>query len=141
MIVRLPMGGFILPQPALGFGGRPASPRTTASLIALASVGAEASGALESIEADPEPPIRLPELPVPLPDPPLPDLSCPEPPDVVCPLVELPDPPAPPDDPVVLAAPLAPPCVAGDDESEHAAPIARVAARRIEPRMLRMSGS
>src|SRR5260370_8226942 len=111
MIVRLPMGGFILPQPTLGFGGRPASPKTAASFVGLASPGPEVSGALESIEAGvlPEPPVRPPELPVPLPEagcPPLPDLDCPVPPDLGCPPLPEPLEPLPP--PFIPAPPLPP---------------------------------
>src|SRR6185295_19075368 len=98
MTVRLPIGGFILPQPMLGLGGLPASPIDAASLIVLASRPTDVSGALPSIGAlPPEPPVPTPEPPVPVPAPPaplvalfvplLPAVFCPAAPDVVCPLV------------------------------------------------------
>ena len=68
MIVRLPMGGFILPQPALGLGGRAAS--LMASIALFASRPTEVS-ALASIgfELPPDPALPPPESPVPPPDP------------------------------------------------------------------------
>ncbi len=138
----------MLPQPVLGFGGRPPSPMTTgASLAVLPSRGTEVSGMLASdVDVPPEPPVAPPEPPVVLePDcPPLPDVACPALPDVVGPplpevagppLVGLVDPPEPPDDPVAPDAPL---LDGVGDVSEHAAPAAKMMPRRTEPRILPM---
>src|SRR5260221_465145 len=139
-MVRLPIAGAILPQPTLGFGGRPLSPMTMgASLAVLPSLG-PVSGALASIvDVPPEPPVAPPEPPVLLPEPdcpPLPDVGCPALPDVVGPpLVGLYDPPEPVGDPVAPDAPL----LDGVGEaSEHATPAAKMMPIRNEPRILPM---
>ena len=147
------MGGFILPQPALGFGGRP----LVASPMVLPSRGPEASGTLASMDpVPPEPPVVPPEPPLPPPPAPvvapavpaLPEVACPPAPDevdptpvdVLCaPLVVVADPPAPPDDdPVAPEAPLVPLGFPGEASSEHAAPAAKMMPRRTEPKTFRM---
>jgi hypothetical protein len=127
MIVRLPMGGFILPHPALGFGGRPAS-RVLAS-------PAPVSGALASIEAPPAPPVPVVPPPVVVAAPVLEEEDEVALADVVGPpLVEVFAPPEAPDDPVVA------PCVpaAGEDESEHAAAAAQPIPRTTAPKRFRI---
>src|SRR5690349_19836944 len=71
MIVRSPIGGFVLPQPALGFGGRLASPMAslgvlasrTTDVSALASIGAELPP--DPAEPPPDPPLPPDEPPAP----------------------------------------------------------------------------
>jgi hypothetical protein len=143
------MGGFAvaLLQPALGFGGRLASPIIMTSLMPLASRPVDVSGALASIALPPEPPVPPPTPPVPadppapLLVPPLPDVVGPVVSDVVGPLV-VEVPPLPPDDDVVeVGVPFVPDEVVSDDESEHATKIKRKKYERIETAVLGMSDS
>src|SRR5690349_14768457 len=150
MIVRIVAVGAVLPQPALGLGGRPEAP----SPPVLASPGFDPSGALASIDEEPpEPPVPPPEPPEP-PEPAAPVVAPPEPPlpDVVGPalvdeveldvvgepVLEPPEPPAPAV--VVVAVELGVPGVDAES-SEHAAAAAIEMPTRIEPRIVRMSGS
>jgi hypothetical protein len=149
MIVRIVAVGAVLPQPALGLGGRPEAP----SPPVLASPGFDPSGALASIDEEPpEPPVAPPEPPEPT-EPPEPAVAPPEPPvpvvdpalvdevvlDVVCETVL--EPPAPPAPVVVVAVELGVPGVDGDESSEHAAAAEIEMPTRIEPKILRMGGS
>jgi hypothetical protein len=119
MIVRLPIGGFILPQPALGFIGRP-----PASIVALESSTTDVSAALASIGAaePPVPPVL--SLEPALPPEPLVTLEVPPLPGVIFP-------------PVPFVEPAVPDDVAGESESEHPT-AAAIEMKRIETRALRM---